>query len=67
MVCGSVYVFIFLSVMVVRIEDKSGNCSGLSGHGCLDLNGANLCVRTNSKVPRALFKVLTIVSRDSYG
>lgn len=42
MIHCNVYVFIGLSVMVVHDEDDSGICSGLSGHGSLDLKGTDL-------------------------
>lgn len=42
--------------MVVQDEDESGNCSDLSIHDRVSLNGADRCELAESKVSRALFK-----------
>lgn len=47
-------------MMVVQFRDESGNCSSLSGHGSLGLNGAYMCDLVDSKVLRALLKVVPV-------
>ena len=62
---ASVFVSVYLLVMVVQAEDGSGDCLGLSGHVSLGLNGADLGELVDFEVSRALLEVVTVESQDS--
>lgn len=51
-------------VMLGHDEDDSGNCSGLSGHCSLGLNGACLHELIDFMVLKVLFEIVPVESRD---
>lgn len=58
-------IFIDPSVLDVRIDDEFRNYLSPSGRGSLGLNGAELSELVESKVSRALFKVVLVKSPNS--